>query len=208
MCIFKLAFWEKVWSQISHLNDLLESWTEAVCFVKLSFWEKLGSNLNSFFLFMNGFYVIFQNVFGQKTSSAITALKYSFAVSITKVTFLRGFLIHTYNLAFPPHFLYQCVFVGILWKLRSHLGHFWDFSFFSFTFFFSIIVFFSLFTSFFITRLLLQIWNFSHCALSQLQSPCSCTSFRRSSNLESSLYSFYYMNWSELTWAFNYLSEV
>ena len=28
---------EKLWSQISHLNDFLELWTEAVCFVKLPF---------------------------------------------------------------------------------------------------------------------------------------------------------------------------
>ena len=46
-----IALYRKIWSQISHWNNLLESWTEAVCFDKLPFWEKLWSQMSH----LNGF---------------------------------------------------------------------------------------------------------------------------------------------------------
>ena len=55
---------QKIWSQISHLNELLELWTEAVCFDKLPFWEKLWSQMSH----LNGFFPssCFSNAFFSK----------------------------------------------------------------------------------------------------------------------------------------------
>ena len=49
MCFFRLLFLEKLWSQMSHLNDFFALWTEAMCLVKLSFLHELLSYAFSIF---------------------------------------------------------------------------------------------------------------------------------------------------------------
>ena len=128
MCFFRLLFLEKLWSQMSHLNDFFALWTEAMCLVKLSFLHELLSYAFSIFWLHKDIHIFSSFHEYQQYGSLNCSLQKNLVTNITfewvvrivdrsslfwQIALLRknfGHKCHIWMVSFPLHVFWKYVF--------------------------------------------------------------------------------------------------